>query len=59
VTGYGNHTVIDGISVESRERYHVYLRPNGSGKSTLLKSLAGTVPVSERLDFAPRHRRDD
>lgn len=45
VTGYGNHTVIDGVSVESRDGITCIFGPNGSGKSTLLKSLAGTVPV--------------
>jgi len=47
VTGYGNHTVIDGVSVESRDGITCIFGPNGSGKSTLLKTLAGTVPVWE------------
>ncbi|XVH31656.1 ATP-binding cassette domain-containing protein [Haloferacaceae archaeon DSL9] len=45
VTGYGNHTVIDGVSVESRDGITCIFGPNGSGKSTLLKCLAGVVPA--------------
>ena len=45
VTGYGNHTVIEGVSVESRDGITCIFGPNGSGKSTLLKALAGVVPV--------------
>jgi len=45
VTGYGNHKVIKGISVESRDGITCIFGPNGSGKSTLLKSLAGVVPA--------------
>ncbi|MFC4544108.1 ATP-binding cassette domain-containing protein [Halosolutus amylolyticus] len=45
VTGYGNHTVIDGVSVESHDGVTCIFGPNGSGKSTLLKSLVGAVPV--------------
>lgn len=45
VTGYGNHTVIESVSVESRDGITCIFGPNGSGKSTLLKSLAGVVPV--------------
>lgn len=47
VTGYGNHVVIDGVSVRSREGITCLLGPNGSGKSTLLKALAGIVPIWE------------
>ncbi|MFP9060048.1 ATP-binding cassette domain-containing protein [Natrialbaceae archaeon A-chndr2] len=45
ITGYGNHTVIDGVSVESRPGVTCIFGPNGSGKSTLLKALVGAVPV--------------
>lgn len=45
VTGYGNHTVIDGVSVRSHDGVTCIFGPNGSGKSTLLKSLVGAVPV--------------
>jgi ABC-type branched-subunit amino acid transport system ATPase component len=45
VTGYGNHTVIEGVSIKSRDGITCIFGPNGSGKSTLLKSLAGVVPV--------------
>ena len=45
VTGYGNHTVIEDVTVESRDGITCIFGPNGSGKSTLLKSLAGVVPV--------------
>lgn len=45
VTGYGNHTVIDGVSVESHDGITCIFGPNGSGKSTLLKALVGAVPV--------------
>lgn len=45
VTGYGNHTVIEDVSVESHEGITCVFGPNGSGKSTLLKALVGAVPV--------------
>ena len=45
VTGYGTHTVVDGVSVQSRDGVTCIFGPNGSGKSTLLKALAGVVPV--------------
>jgi branched-chain amino acid transport system ATP-binding protein len=45
VSGYGNHTVVDGVSVRSRPGITCVFGPNGSGKSTLLKTLAGTVPA--------------
>ncbi|MCU4751441.1 ATP-binding cassette domain-containing protein [Halobacteria archaeon AArc-curdl1] len=45
ITGYGNHTVIDGVSVETRPGVTCIFGPNGSGKSTLLKALIGAVPV--------------
>ncbi|WP_175416552.1 ATP-binding cassette domain-containing protein [Natrinema versiforme] len=45
VTGYGNHTVIDDVSVESHDGVTCIFGPNGSGKSTLLKALVGAVPV--------------
>ncbi|SDK58095.1 ATP-binding cassette domain-containing protein [Natronorubrum texcoconense] len=45
VTGYGNHTVIEDVSVESHEGITCIFGPNGSGKSTLLKALIGAVPV--------------
>ncbi len=56
VSGYGNHTVVDGVSVESRDGVTCIFGPNGSGKSTLLKTLAGAVPAWEgRI----RHRGAD
>lgn len=45
VTGYGNHTVVDGVSIRSRDGITCVFGPNGSGKSTLLKALAGILPV--------------
>lgn len=45
VTGYGNHTVIHSVSVESRDGVTCIFGPNGSGKSTLINSLNGAVPV--------------
>lgn len=45
VTGYGNHTVVDGASVQSRDGVTCIFGPNGSGKSTLLKAMAGVLPV--------------
>lgn len=47
VTGYGNHTVIDGVSIESHPDITCIFGPNGSGKSTLMKALIGAVPVWE------------
>ena len=47
VSGYGNHRVVDGVSVESRDGVTCIFGPNGSGKSTLLKTLAGVVPAWE------------
>ena len=47
VSGYGNHRVVDGVSVESRDGVTCVFGPNGSGKSTLLKTLAGVVPAWE------------
>lgn len=45
VTGYGNHTVLDGVSIRSRDGITCVFGPNGSGKSTLLKALTGIIPV--------------
>jgi len=47
VSGYGNHTVVDCVSVASRDGITCIFGPNGSGKSTLLKTLAGVVPAWE------------
>jgi branched-chain amino acid transport system ATP-binding protein len=47
ISGYGNHRVVDGISMESRDGVTCIFGPNGSGKSTLLKTLAGVVPAWE------------
>jgi branched-chain amino acid transport system ATP-binding protein len=46
-SGYGDHRVVDGVSVESRDGVTCIFGPNGSGKSTLLKTLAGVVPAWE------------
>jgi len=35
ISGYGNHRVVDGISMESRDGVTCIFGPNGSGKSTL------------------------
>jgi branched-chain amino acid transport system ATP-binding protein len=56
VSGYGNHTVVDGVSIESRDGVTCIFGPNGSGKSTLLKTLAGVVPAWEGQ---VRHRGTD
>jgi len=45
VTGYGNHTVIHGVSVASRDGVTCIFGPNGSGKSTLINALNGAIPV--------------
>lgn len=45
VTGYGNHEVVHGVSLESRDGVTCILGPNGSGKSTVMKSINGQVPV--------------
>lgn len=45
VTGYGNHTVIHDVSVESREGVTCIFGPNGSGKSTLINTLNCSVPT--------------
>ncbi|MFB6310813.1 MAG: ABC transporter ATP-binding protein [Salinirussus sp.] len=47
VTGYGNHTVIHGVSIESRDGVTCLFGPNGSGKSTLINALNGAVPIWE------------
>ncbi len=56
VSGYGNHRVVDGVSLESRDGVTCIFGPNGSGKSTLLKTLAGVVPA---WDGQVRHRGTD
>jgi len=56
VSGYGNHRVVDGVSMESRDGVTCIFGPNGSGKSTLLKTLAGVVPAWEGT---VTHRGDD
>jgi len=45
VTGYDDHEVLHGVSIESHPGVTCLLGPNGSGKSTLLKTLNGSVPV--------------
>ena len=43
---YGNHTVLEGISLEMDEgEFAVLLGPSGCGKSTLLSAIAGLDPV--------------
>ena len=56
VSGYGNHRVVDGVSMESRDGVTCIFGPNGSGKSTLLKTLAGVVPA---WDGRVTHRGTD
>ncbi|NPA43173.1 MAG: ABC transporter ATP-binding protein [Chlorobi bacterium] len=47
-TGYGTHTVLDGISARLRRGgLYALLGPNGSGKTTLIKTLAGMHPYGE------------
>ncbi len=44
-TGYGNHTVMQGINAELRQGELVsLLGPNGVGKSTLLRTLSAFLP---------------
>ena len=45
VSGYGQHQVLDEVSIESRDGVTGIFGPNGSGKSTLLKALNGLLPV--------------
>jgi ABC-type branched-subunit amino acid transport system ATPase component len=45
VTGYGNHTVIQEVSVETRPGVTCIFGPNGSGKSTLINALNGSQPI--------------
>lgn len=45
VTGYGNHEILHGVSVASRDGVTCIFGPNGSGKSTLLKALNGRIDV--------------
>jgi branched-chain amino acid transport system ATP-binding protein len=45
VTGYGNHTVIHEVSVQSRPGVTCIFGPNGSGKSTLINALNGSLPI--------------
>lgn len=50
--GYGNHRVIDDVSVRSHDGITCLFGPNGSGKSTLLKALAGIIPIwSGSIEF--------
>jgi branched-chain amino acid transport system ATP-binding protein len=52
VTGYGNHTVIHEVSVQSRPGVTCIFGPNGSGKSTLINALNGSLPIwSGSLQF--------
>lgn len=45
VAGYGNHTVIHEVSIESRPGVTCIFGPNGSGKSTLINVLNGSLPT--------------
>lgn len=45
VTGYDDHEVLHGVSLESHDGITCIFGPNGSGKSTMLKALNGVVPV--------------
>jgi branched-chain amino acid transport system ATP-binding protein len=44
-TGYDEHQVLHGVSMESHPGITCIFGPNGSGKSTMLKTLNGVVPV--------------
>jgi len=60
VTGYGEHRVLHGVSVESREGVTCILGPNGSGKSTLLKAINGQCPPwSGTVRYGDRDVTDD
>jgi len=45
VTGYDEHEVLHGVSIESHDGVTCIFGPNGSGKSTLMKTLNGVVPL--------------
>ncbi|MDR0524084.1 MAG: ABC transporter ATP-binding protein [Candidatus Methanoplasma sp.] len=49
--GYGGRAVIEGVSLELRERdYLAVIGPNGGGKSTLLKAVLGLIePMGGRI----------
>jgi len=47
VTGYGQHQIVNGVSVQSHDGVTCIFGPNGSGKSTLMKVLAGILPAWE------------
>ncbi|MFB6122072.1 MAG: ABC transporter ATP-binding protein [Haloferacaceae archaeon] len=45
VTGYDDHEVLHGVSMQSHPGITCIFGPNGSGKSTMLKALNGVVPI--------------
>ena len=48
VKRFGDHTVIDGISLQAEKGEFISLvGPSGCGKSTLLKLIAGLYPISD------------
>jgi zinc transport system ATP-binding protein len=51
--GYGNNTVIDGLSFDIDDRDFICIvGPNGSGKSTLIKGILGLIsPISGKIVF--------
>lgn len=57
--GYGNHTVLDDVTVRSRDGVTCIFGPNGSGKSTLIKTLNGVVPAWDgKVTFGGRDISD-
>ncbi|MFB6353564.1 MAG: ATP-binding cassette domain-containing protein [Halobacteriales archaeon] len=59
VAGYGNQTVLHGVSIRSHDGVTCVFGPNGSGKSTLLRAIAGVVPIwSGAVEYEERDLTD-
>jgi iron complex transport system ATP-binding protein len=66
VSGYAQHPVIRGLSIDAIRSHHVcaLVGPNGAGKSTLLRAIAGLLPAQgsimldgqELVGASPRER---